>query len=618
MTKYCRYHYNHGHTTEDCKALQDKIEELVRAGDFRHFIRRDDHPSRSRHPPRSDHRRPPHDSRHDRRPVQPANQEPELARTDITPVDPPLRGTINTISGGFASEGSTSSAKKKHLRHIQSINHIIHSHHRHRMPPIIFTNDDFHGLDHQQDDPMVITVEIENYAVKKVLVDQGSSVDILYWATYQNLQLSDTAMIPYDEPIYGFSGEQVSTRGYIDLHTVFREGTQTKAIPIRFLIVDAPTSYNVLLGRPSLNTLGAVVSTPHLAMEFPSPSGDILAIHCDKRLARECYMASLRPQLPIQQTNHIERPPSSGIALSGEDLEPKVGRDVRLELVEETSPLELPNGHSINLGTGLNSDERAIITPILTSNTDLFAWSAADLHGVDPQVASHKLSIYKEARYVSQKKRKLGEERRLAAKVEADKLLNAGFIEEAQYTTWLSNVVLVKKANGKWRMCIDYTDLNKACPRDAYPLPNIDRLVDGAAGNKVLRFLYAYSGYNQIPMAISDMHKTAFITDDANYLYKVMPFGLKNARATYERLMDKVFSHLMGQCVEVYVDDMVVKSPSHHQHVEDHSVVFSAQRQYNLCLNPDKCVFNVDRGKFLGFMLTQRGIGQSRKMQGHY
>jgi len=226
----------------------------------------------------------------------------------------------------------------------------------------------------------------------------------------------------------------------------------------------------------------------------------------------------------------------------------------------------------------LNFDERAIITPIFISNTDLFAWSPADLPGVDPLVAPHKLSIYKEAHYISQKKRKLGEECRLVAKVEADKLLNAGFIEEAQYTTWLSNVVLVKKANGKWRMCVDYTDLNKACPRDAYPLPNIDRLIDGAAGNKVLSFLDAYSGYNQIPMAASDMNKTAFITDDANYFYRVIPFGLKNVGATYQRLMDKVFSHLMGQCVEVYVDDMVVKSPSHHQHAQDLSAVFSALR----------------------------------------
>jgi len=157
-------------------------------------------------------------------------------------------------------------------------------------------------------------------------------------------------------------------------------------------------------------------------------------------------------------------------------------------------------------------------------------------------------------------------------------------------------------------MCVDYTDLNKACPRDAYPLPNIDRLVDGATGNKVLSFLDAYSGYNQIPMAASDMNKTAFITDEANYFYRVMPFGLKNAGATYQRLMNKVFSHLMGQCVEVYVDDMVVKSPSHHQHAQDLSTVFSVLRQYNLRLNPDKCVFGVDYGKFFEFMLTQRGI----------
>ena len=266
---------------------------MVRASHFRRFVRRDNHPPRSNHPPRYDHRRLLYDSRHDKRPSQPANHDPQSARTDVTPTDPPLRGTINTISSGFASGGSTSSARKRHLRHIQSIKHITHSHHRRRMPPITFTDDDFHGLDHHQDDPMVITVEIENYTVKKVLIDQDSSVDILYWATYQKLQLPNTVMVAYDESIYGLSREKVFTHGYIDLYTVFRNGTQTKTIPTRLLVVDAPTSYNVLLGRPSLNTLGAVISTPHLAMKFPSPSGDILTIHDDERRARECYMASL-------------------------------------------------------------------------------------------------------------------------------------------------------------------------------------------------------------------------------------------------------------------------------------------------------------------------------------
>ena len=120
-------------------------------------------------------------------------------------------------------------------------------------------------------------------------------------------------------------------------------------------------------------------------------------------------------------------------------------------------------------------------------------------------------------------------------------MLQAGFIQEAQYTTWLANVVLVKKENGKWRMCSDYTDLNKACPNDSYPLLSIDRLVDGASGQAMMSFLDAYSGYNHIQMYKSDIPKTTFTTEMANYSYKVMPFGLKNAGATYQRLMDKVF-----------------------------------------------------------------------------
>jgi len=202
----------------------------------------------------------------------------------------------------------------------------------------------------------------------------------------------------------------------------------------------------------------------------------------------------------------------------------------------------------------------------------------------------------------------MGEEKREATKIEVQKLLSAGFITEAKYTTWLANVVLVKKPNGKWRMCTDYIDLNKACPKDTYPLPSIDRLVDGAAGHRVLSFLDAYSGYNQIPMYAGDKEKTAFITEEANFYYEVMPFGLKNAGATYQRLMDRVFHHLIGKCMEVYVDDMVVMSDSLEQHIIDLKEVLHAVRRYDMRLNPEKCVFGVTGGKFLGFMLTHRGI----------
>ncbi|RDX98108.1 hypothetical protein CR513_19021, partial [Mucuna pruriens] len=132
--------------------------------------------------------------------------------------------------------------------------------------------------------------------------------------------------------------------------------------------------------------------------------------------------------------------------------------------------------------------------------------------------------------------------------------------EEIQYPTWLANVVMVKKASGKWRMCIGYTDMNKAFAKDPYPLPNIDRLVDGASGFALLSFMDAYSGYNQVRMHLHDEAKTTSITDIGTFYYKVMPFGLKNMGATYQRLMDKIFEEIIGTNIEVYVDDLVVKS----------------------------------------------------------
>jgi len=200
------------------------------------------------------------------------------------------------------------------------------------------------------------------------------------------------------------------------------------------------------------------------------------------------------------------------------------------------------------------------------------------MSGVSPYIITHKLSVYKETRPFAQKKRNLGIEKRLEAKEEAKKLLSVEFIREAQYTTWLVNEVMITKPNSKWRMYVNYTNINRGFPKDSYPPPNIDRLVDGAASHKILSFLDAYSGYNQISMHSWDKEKTAFMTDDVNYYYEVMSFDIKNVRATYQRLMDKVFKGLISQCVEVYVDDIVVKSDSCDQHIKDLEEVFEALR----------------------------------------
>ena len=138
-----------------------------------------------------------------------------------------------------------------------------------------------------------------------------------------------------------------------------------------------------------------------------------------------------------------------------------------------------------------------------------------------------------ERKPVQQRRRVFAPEWNQAITDEVSKLLSAGFIQEVYYPDWLANIVLVKKANGKWRMCVNFTDLNKTCPKDSFPLPRIDQLVDFTTGHKLLTFMDAFSRYNQIKMAEEDQEKTAFITSQGLYCYKVVPFKLKNARATY-------------------------------------------------------------------------------------
>ena len=161
---------------------------------------------------------------------------------------------------------------------------------------------------------------------------------------------------------------------------------------------------------------------------------------------------------------------------------------------------------------------------------------------------------------------------------------------------------MVRKANGKWKMCIDFTNLNKACPKDSYPFPRIDTLVDFTARNQLLSFMDAFSGYNQIKMEEANQENTSFVTSQGLFSYKVMPFGLKNAGAIYQRLMNKMFAHQIGRNVQVYVVDMLVKSLREEDHLDD------LRETFNTKLNPNKCAFGVTVGKFLGFMVSQRGI----------
>ena len=167
---------------------------------------------------------------------------------------------------------------------------------------------------------------------------------------------------------------------------------------------------------------------------------------------------------------------------------------------------------------------------------------------------------------------------------------------------------MVKKKTGKWRVCVDFTDLNKACPKDPFSVPRIDQLVDATIGHSRMSFLNAFQGYHQIPLALDDQERTAFVTPIGNYHYKVMPFGLKNVGATYQRMMAKMFKSQLEKNIEIYIDNMVVKSKVESEHVNDLGNIFAILRKHKLRLNASKCSFGVGFGKFLGYMVTHHGI----------
>ena len=178
------------------------------------------------------------------------------------------------------------------------------------------------------------------------------------------------------------------------------------------------------------------------------------------------------------------------------------------------------------------------------------------------------------------------------------------FYQRGKVPLCSANVVVVPKKGSKWRVCVDYTDLNEACPKDSFPLSSIDQIVDASTGHGMLSSLYAFSRYHQIPMQPPNGEITTFITPHGLYCYNVMPFSLKNARATYQRQVTKIFQPLMGKTMEIYIDNMLVKSKERPDHMKLLQETFELLPTYDMKLNPLKCSFIISSGKFLGFMVT--------------
>ena len=193
-------------------------------------------------------------------------------------------------------------------------------------------------------------------------------------------------------------------------------------------------------------------------------------------------------------------------------------------------------------------------------------------------------------------------------KEEVTKQLKVGFIKPMHQVEWIANVVPIPKKDGKVRMCVDFRDLNKGCPKDDFLLPHIDVLVDNTAGSALMSFTNGFSRYNQIKTAPKDMTKTTFTTEWGIYCHTVMLFGRKNTKATYQRMATTLLHDMMLNEVEVYVDDMIVKFKDRKGHITNLRKFFERIKEYRLILNPHKCTFKVTVGKLLGFLVSDKGI----------
>jgi hypothetical protein len=385
--------------------------------------------------------------------------------------------------------------------------------------------------------------------------------------------------------------------GKITMPITFGYVHNTTIEQVVFDIVDMDYPYNAIIGRGMLNAFEAILHPAYLCMKIPSDQGPIV-VHGSQEAARraEGNWTNSKAIHNIDEAEaHQQYKHKRGKAASADQPKPML-------LCEDIAE------QNVLLGFQLSSEQEKTLLRFLFNNNDVFAWSANDLCGVNRDVIEHSLNVDPAIRPSKQKLRKMSDDKARGVRNKVKRLLSARVIREVTYPEWLANTVMVKKANGKWRMCIDFMDLNKACPKDEFHLPRIDSLVDAIGTSELMSLLDCYSGYHQIWMKKEDEHKTSFITPSGTYCYLRRPEGLKNTGGSFSRMNAKVLCSQIGRNVLTYVDDIIVKSIKQENHIADLQETFSSFRKASLKLNLEKCVFEVKKGKFLGCLVSTKGI----------
>ena len=329
-------------------------------------------------------------------------------------------GEIKTITGGLFTGGSFKSLKKAYQRQVNSVHMMPSFKQKRTNQDMSFNEADARGVKQPHNDPLVTMLTIEGFDTKRILVDNGSSMNIIYLPAFQQLKLDPKRLRPFDSPLVSFSGDRVYPRGIVTLMMTVGTYLVQLTHQLDFLVVDFPLSYNVIIGWPTLNKWKAATSTYCLKVKFPTDNG-VGDVKGDQILAKEYYQAVL-----AAKENHTWM-----IEEKDEDK------------VEALEVVELFKGQvtkTTRIGTTLNPEVRAKLVQFLKENPDVFAWSHEDMPDIALDIIQHKLKVNPDRKPVQQRQRVFTLERDQAVMDEVTKLLATGFIRKVHYPEWLANV----------------------------------------------------------------------------------------------------------------------------------------------------------------------------------
>jgi hypothetical protein len=263
---------------------------------------------------------------------------------------------------------------------------------------------------------------------------------------------------------------------------------------------------------------------------------------------------------------------------------------------------------NVKIGAQCTDEEKLKFTNLLREFQDVFSWSYEDIHGFDPSLIQHAIPIKEGIKPVRQKQRPINPAVEATIRKELEKLLKAGIISSVKYSEWVSNLVLIHKTTGQIRLCIDFQALNRANIKHHFPLPNMEMILQQVAGSQMMSLLDGFFGYNQIKEKRTHRYKTTFTTHWGTFSYECMPFGLSNAGATFQRAMQIYFDNLIGNIIQVYLDDLIVYSKKWLDHFDHLRKFLMRCRKFGISLNPSKYIFGVIKGNILGHIVSDSGI----------